>query len=346
MAILANNTTISGTGFLQLPADNSQTGNTNGQLRFNPTQNKIEWYNSGTQNGWTYFGIPFQARDVQVAGYLHGGYAASTTWNNTNRMTFATDTSVNLGDGTQEASHNYQSSAFNLRRNFTWGAGGSHCAPASNIICFDMVTEQAVTSGYTRNMPGNTLNTGTIQKEHYFSYLSPYSYLSAAIYEFNLTTETLGTTYGTGGNNQWGAWTENFGIFYGGTEKIFNFATRTPYDRGASTALAGDAYQHNMQTRQATTIAGREGNPSTNWRVTNYQNNASYNAIGAKPAYSGEENMVSARDWAYCMGFYNGSHVNTTYKLTFSTFAGYTGSSSMEPKGKSGNSSGTMSWRP
>ena len=162
-----------------------------------------------------------------------------------------------------------------------------------------------------------------------------------------MTTQTLGTTYGTGNNTTgWGAWTENFGIFYGGGERIFNFATRTSYDHGASTAIAGDAYQHNIQTRIATTIAGREGNPSTNWRLTNYQNNSSYNAIGAKPAYSGEENMVSARDWGYCQGFYNGSHVNTTYKVQFATYGGFVGSSSMEPKGKSGNSSGTMSWCP
>lgn len=345
MAILSSNTSINSTGFLQLPSDNATSG-TNGQIRFNARANKVEWYNSGTQNGWSYFGLPFAARDVQVVGYLHGGYAASTVWNNTNRMTFATDTAVNLGDNTQEQGHNYQSNGFSLTRNFTFGASGSHCVASSLIICFDMITEQPVTTGYTRNMPGSVINTGTIQKEHYVAYISPYSYLSAAIYEFNLTTETLGTSYGTGGNNQWGGWTENFGIFYGGTERIFNFATRTPYNRGANTAMAGDPYQHNLQTRISTTIAGREGNPSTNWRITNYQNNASYNAIGGKPAYSGEENMVSARDWGYCMGFYNGSHVNTTYKVQFATYSGYTGTSTMEPKGKSGNSSSTMSWRP
>jgi hypothetical protein len=345
MAILAANSSINSTGFLQLPSGNTTDGAA-GQLRYNPRSNMIESYGGSVNTNWTFMGLPFQARDVQVRGYLHGGYAASVVWNNTNRLTFATDTSVNLGDN-QEAGHNYQSSGFSLTRNYTWGASGSHCVAASNIICFDMVTEQSITTGYTRNMPGNTINTGTIQKEHYFAYIAPSSYLSGQIYEFNLTTQTLGTTYGTGNNTTgWGAWTEDFGIFYGGTERIFNFATRTPYDRSASTAIAGDAYQHNIQTRIATTIAGREGNPSTNWRITNYQNNASYNAIGAKPAYSGEENMVSARDWGYCMGYYNGAHVNTTYKVQFATYGGFIGSSSMEPKGKSGNSSGTMSWCP
>ena len=339
-------TTISGTGFLVLPSGSATTGAA-GQIRYGVRSGTIEWWNPTQLGGsWNFIGIPWEARDIQTVGYINGGYAASTVWNNTNRVTFATDTTIDLGDNTQEVGHNYQSNGFSNRRNFTWGASGSHCVAASNIICFDMVTEQAVTSGYTRNMPGNTINTGTIQNETYFAYISPYSYLSANIYEFNLSTETLGSTYGTGGNNQWGFWVQNFGVFYAGTERIFNFATRTPVNRGAATAVAGDAYQHTFVTRTGTTVAGREGNPSTNWRITNYANNASWNAIGAKPAYSGEENHVSARDWGYCIGWYQGSHVNSAYKVNFATYSGANMPSSTQAKGKSGNSSATMSWRP
>lgn len=348
MATLSSGTTINSTGFLQLPSGNATTG-AQGQLRFNARSNNIEWYNPSMGGQWTFMTLPWAARDIQTTGYLHGGYAASAVWNNTNRITFATDTTVDLtGTGqVQEAAHNYQSCGWNNRRSFTWGASGAHCVAASNVICFDMVTEQSVTSGYTRNWPYAHINNGTINNETYYCYVTS-GYGGSAIYEWNLSTETLGSQFGTAGGI-WGAWTEHYGIFYGGGERVYNFATRQPYLRGgvgSTTALAGDGYQHNMQTRKQYTIAGREGNPSTNWRLTNYTNNSSYDAIGGKPAYSGEENMMSAREWGYCLGFYNGVHVNTTYKVNYVTWAGFTTSSTTQPKGRVGNSSGTMSWRP
>ena len=337
-------TSFSSTGFLQLPSGNETTG-ASGQFRYNANSNNIEWYSTAMGGTWTTFALPWAARDVQTVGYNQGGYAASTVWNNTTKLVYATDTSSDLGDNSQEAGHNYQSCGFNNRYAFTWGAGNAHCTAASNVICFDMITETKVTSGYTRNWPYSHVNNGTIMNEIYYCYVTS-GYSSGAVYEWNLTTLTLGSQYGTSGES-WGAWTENYGTFYNGgtSEHNFMYSTKTAITRGSSTGIAGDNVQHNMQTRGAFTIAGREGNPSTNWRLTNYLTSASYNAIGAKPAVSGEENMCSARDWGYCMGFYNGTHVNTSYKVNYTTWAGATGTTFV-PRGKTGNSSATNAWRP
>lgn len=336
-------TRINDTGFLTLPQGSGGAG-TQGQLRFNAAKEAMEYYTTQQGGLWTATVQPYLTRTVLTTGYLHGGYAASAVWNNTNRCVFATDTTTNLGDNSQEAAHNYQSAACNTRRAFTWGASNSHCVAASNVICFDMRTEQPITSGYTRTWPYAHINNGTLYQEEFTAWVTS-SYGSTAIYEWNLTTETLGTQQGSCGGN-WGTSHENYGIFYGGSNTFnFTFSTRTNVVR-PGTAVSGDGYQHTMPFKNTMHYGGREGNPSTNWRQTNMLTNTSTDgSLGAKPNVSGEENHMMAQDWGYCLGFYNGTHVNTSYRMNYAVWAGYSTPSTTEPKGKVGTSSATMTWR-
>jgi hypothetical protein len=256
-----------------------------------------------------------------------------------------TDTTINLGD-TQETAHNYQSNGWNRTRNFTWGASGGHCVPGNATICFNMRTEQSQTSGYTRTFPVSQTNSGNVQQEEYYTWWQMSGY-SANIYEFNLTTETGYTAYAQAniGSFVWGTSHENFGVFWqSGAAQNWTFATRQGTAR-AGTTPSGDGYQKSIQFKQGYHYAGREGNPSTNWRKTNFFTNTSADAVGAKPYYSGEENMFTAQDWGYAVGWYQGVHVNTAFKFVYPTETGYASTSSLEAKGKVGNSSGTMAWR-
>lgn len=328
---------------MTLPASTSSTAGPAGSIRMNPGTGRLETYTSTSGGRWEPMMQPFLTRQIITTGYLQGGYAASVAWNNTNRITVATDTTVNLGDGTQERSHNYQSAAHNRTRSFTFGAGNGHCVASNQVICFNMRTETAQTSGYTRTLPVAQVNTSTVQQEEFFSWTTS-AYGSNAIYEWNLTTETLtGTTSSTSGSPNGGTSHETYGVFTQNNQ-IWTYATRTLTARGG-TAMSGDGMQHILQFKRDFQYGGREGNPSTNWRESNMITNTSYDAIGAKPAYSGEENHIIGQDWGYCLGFYNGGHVNTSYKFVYSTKVGYLGGTSMEPKGKSGNSSGTVAWR-
>lgn len=344
MATLKN-TNISSTGHLALPSSTNPAAGSAAQLRFNPATQALENYKTTDASTWQRLSTPFLNRTVVTVGYINGGYAASVVWNNTNRTTFATDTTINLGDGTQEAGHNYQSSAFNRTRNFTWGAGNGHCVAASNVICFNMRTETAQTSGYTRSFPVSQVNSGTVQQEEFLAWWCNGSY-STNIYEFNLTTETGFTAVTTGGiaGPVWGTSHENYGIFWSSSAQTFTYATKSLVTR-SGTQPSGDGYQHTIQFKQGFHYAGREGNPSTNWRKTNFFTNTSADALGAKPYYSGEENMLTGQDWGYAVGWYNGVHVNTAFKFVYPTETGYGTTSSLECKGKSGNSSATMSWR-
>jgi hypothetical protein len=344
------NAQINDTGFLVLPAPVFNTS-AQAQIRYNPTTNTIESFSpveAGQfgQGTWRASSIPYFSRQIITTGYQHGGYQTNVVFNTSNRTIFATDTTVDLTgtDQKQEAGHNYQSQACNKTFSFTWGASGSHCVAASNVICFNMRTEVRRTSGYTRSWPFAHINNGTVQQEWYKAWITS-TYGSSATYEFDLVTETLGSNYGnnTGGQN-WASSHENLGIFYGNGERNWYFATRTMTTR-SGTLVAGDGLQHTMQFKQGMHLAGREGNPSTNWRQTDMVTNISRDVLGAKPAYSGEENFSVGQDWGYCLGFYNGNHVNTTYKMIYSTSTGQTMGSATEPKGNGGNSSATNSWR-
>lgn len=340
-----DNTTINDTGFLTLPVNSATTAGSQGSLRYNPQFSRLEYYHTRDVSRWENLTNPFLTRSIVTTGYLHGGYAASTVWAVTNRINFLTDTTINLGD-TQEAAHNYQVGAFNRTRNFTWGASGGHCVPGNNTICFNMRTETSQTSGYTRTFPVSQISAGTVQQEEYYSWWQMSGY-SANLFEFNLTTETGYTGYAQAniGSYVWGMSHENYGVFWqAGAAQTWTFATRTGTARGGTTP-SGDGYQKSISFKQGYAYAGREGNPSTNWRKTNWFTNSSADAIGAKPYFSGEENMFTAQDWGYAVGWYQGVHVNTAFKFVYATEAGYGTTASLEAKGKVGNSSGVMSWR-
>lgn len=338
------NTTINDTGFLNLPATSSTTAGTAGQVRWNPATNRMEHYHARDAGRWEPMMNPFLTRTIVAIGYLHGGYAASTAWNNTNRITFATDTTINLGDSTQTYAHNYSCSIFNRTKNFTLGAGNAHCTASTNVSCFHMRTESALS---VSAFPVSNVNSGTCQQEEFYGWWQNSSY-STNIYEMNLTTESGYTVAATGASisgQLWGTNGETYGVFWGGGGcTTWTYATRSQATR-AGTQPSGDGNQKTIQFKHGYHYGGREGNPSTNWRKTNFFTNSSADAVGAKPYYSGEENMLTGQDWGYAVGWYQGGHVNTAFKFVYPTETGYGTTTSLEAKGKAGNSSATMSWR-
>ena len=345
MATLKN-TNVDDTGHLTIPGQGTAT---QGNLRFNVTENRIEIYNPNTAGGvWSSQVLPYLSRQLITTGYLHSGYAASVVFTNTNRTTFATDTTVDLtaAGQTQERGHNYKASVWSKTTNYTFGGqAGGHCVASNGNTAFNMITEQSITSGYTRNIPWSTNNNACLQQENFRGWVGMGG--TSNVYEWDMQTETLNTTAITSNPDAggWGTSHENYGVWIGSGEGYrFSWATRTNIN-GRGLRVQGDKHQHTLSFKHAYHIAGREGNPSTNWRETNMYTDATQDAIGGKPAYSGEENTVTGQDWAYALGWYQGSHVNTTYRFVYATRAGTITGSSTQPKGVVGQSSATMSWR-
>jgi len=289
--------------------------------------------------------VPYAYRQVITTTYLQAGYANSAVWQTTCRVTNSTDTSIDLGSaGYQEVAHNYQMSAHNYTRSFTFGAAGTHCGAASNVIAFNMRTETANTAGYSRSYPVSQNNCSTLRQEYYFAWCT--SPASATCYEMNLSTEQGYTapTSCPGGNALTGNSWDGYGVWMSQNYNM-TYATRSVTSRGG-TNVSGDA-QGKVMEGKINAYGGREGCPSTNWRRTVQSTNTTVDAAGAKPYNSGEENHMTGQDWGYCVGFYGpAGHVNTAYKFIYATEAGYGTNASLEAKGgHPGNSSGTCCWR-
>ena len=335
------NTNINDTGHLILPGAGTTT---TGQLRYNVTEGKLEVYNAQTAGGvWSSATQPYLTRQIITTGYIHGGYASSVVWSRTNRCVFATDTTIDLGN-TQEGAHNYKASVWSRDVNYTFGGlANAHCASNNTITAFNMRTETSFTTGYNRTGPWSTNNPGQMQHENYLGWFTGGG--SSATYEFNLTTGTLtntGVASGTSGGS-WGISHEKYSIYIPANQGFYH-ASKTYYARSGSNPQ-GDKHQHCGQFKHAYHVGGRENNPSSNWRETNMITDVTADVIGAKPAYSGEENSVTGQDWFYGAGWYQGSHVNSAYKFTYANRTGIVGGASLETKGVTGQSSATMSWR-
>lgn len=335
------NTNINDTGHLNLPAGNV-TGN--GVIRYSATEGKLQVFNTQTAGGtWGDATQPYLTRQIITTGYIHGGYASSVVWSRTNKSEFATDTTIDLGN-TQEGAHNYKASMWDNTTNYTFGGlANAHCASNNTITAFNMRTEISYTSGYTRSMPWSTNNPACFQHEHYRGWFTGGG--SAATYEMDFSTATLsnlGVNSGTSGGS-WGISHEKYSIYMPANQG-FMHSTKNYYSRTGSNPQ-GDKHQHCGQFKHAYHIGGRENNPSSNWRETNMLTDVTADAIGAKPAYSGEENSIVGQDWFYGIGWYQGSHVNTAFKFVYATRQSTSGYSSLAAKGVNGQSSATMSWR-
>ena len=337
------NTNIDDTGHLTLPGTDGGAAAVAGDIRYNGNFGRVEIYHDKDGAQWTNMAIPFLTRQILTVGYIHGGYAASVVWDETNKSMFATDTTVDL-PGKQEKGHNYKDSMHN--RDLCWTVGGAanaHCASSNGITCYNHRTENSITSGYTRTHTWSTTNLGIIQQGLETAWITGGG--SSQIRRFNMITQVLGAQYGSSSTSGgiWGLQHENYGIWTNNNQG-FKFATEQPYSRSA-TAPQGDKHQHCLMFKHANMVGGRESNPSSNWRETNFLNDTTQDVIGAKGYYGGEENMIAGQDWGYAIGWYQGSHVVNSAKFVYATRSSQTGGASLNAKGVNGQSSATMSWR-
>jgi hypothetical protein len=325
---------------------NDTTGAVGGAARHNAARG-VEYVTGDGR--WTSYAMPFLTRTIITTAYVMGGYKDAIAWNNVNRTLCATDTTTNLGDGTQELSHNYHSGACSKNLGYVFGAPGAHGTASNYIIAFNMRTEQVYTSSGSRYMAVSTSNAGSMFKEHYTAWITQMGY-GTGVEEFNMNTETLvGTITGAVANESgWAMSHENFGIAYGSDSgsRTFHFATRTSVAR-PGTHPSAHHQQKSVQTKLINGYAGNEGsyNAGNNFRRTNFYTDVTSGTIAKPIGNSGEENFTIGQDHQYMLGMYNGLQNNVSWRFNYASESGYTGGSSLEPKGKGGMSSAVCAWR-
>lgn len=325
---------------------NDTTGSVGGAVRHNAARG-VEYVTGDGR--WTSYVMPFLTRTIITTTYTQGGYKDAVAWNNTNRTLHATDTTTNLGDGTQELSHNYHSGACSKNVAYVFGAPGAHGIASNYIIAFNMRTEQVYASVGSRYLAVSTINCGAMFKEHYTAWITQGGF-GSGIEEFNLNTETLvGTVANTWVTEAgWCMSHENFGLAYAtdSATRTFHFATRTSVAR-AGTHPSAHHQQKSVQSKLIYGYAGNEGDYAGGnaMRRTNFYTDQTAGTVAKPVGNSGEENLTMGQDHQYMLGMYNGLQNNISWRFNYSSETGYTGGASLEPKGKAGMSSAVMAWR-
>ena len=343
----AGRSSAGGSGVVYLRYNtNDTTGAAGGAARHNAARG-VEYVTGDGR--WTSYVIPFLQRTIINTAYAMGGYRDAVAWNNTNKTITATDTTTNLGDGTQELSHNYHAGACSKNLAYVFGAPGAHGTASNYIIAFNMRTEQAYSSSGSRYMAVSSIYAGVMFKEHYTAWITQGGY-GSGVEEFNMNTETLVGTIA-------GAWTteagwamshENFGIAYASdsNSRTFHFATRTSVAR-PGTHPSAHHQQKSVQSKLVNGYAGNEGsyNAGNNMRRTNFYTDITSGTVAKPVTNSGEENFTIGQDHQYMLGMYNGIQNNISWRFNYASETGITGGASLEPKGKTGMSSAVCSWR-
>ena len=314
-----------------------------GSMRLSTSHGGLEYFSGGT---WRSMSIPFAVRSVIQTAYMMGGYKDSSAWNNVNRIQTATDTTHNLGDNSIESAFNYQWGASGKNISYVFGAGNGHAVSSNYTIGYNMRTESQYTS-HSRYTSYAGINKGGTFEEHYRAWITGGG--SSTIDEFNMMTETFISTYsGWSSTNQWGMSHDGWGSFYWENDsRVWHFATRTAAT-WSGTQPSVYHQQKSIQSKASWLWAGNEGsyNGGYNFRQTNAYTKST-SATYAKPRGNcGEENFTMGQDHAYMLGNYDGSGQNNgSFRWNYATNSGFNGDSSMEPKGKTGASSGVCAWR-
>lgn len=343
MATLKN-TVVNDTGYLRLPngTTGQRPGGANGMIRYNTDNNEVEYF---SENTWIPFAVPFKQRQIITTAYMAGGYRGGTAWNNVNRTVTATDTTTNLGDGSMERSFNYQSGACSETALFIYGAGNGHVVSSNYVIAYNMINETQLTSGFTRNTTGNRLRFATIFWETKKSFFCGGG--RSAIDQMDFTTQTITATGASAqGGDSWGLSFENYGIFYGNGQYSYYFPTQTLIGR-SGTEPGAHHQQKTVHSKNGFGWGGNEGtyNGGYNLRRTYEAINITSGTVVKPVGNSGEENYTMGQDHQYMIGMYNGDQNNISWRFNYATETGFQGSSTMQPKGKTGASSGCCGWK-
>lgn len=290
---------------------------------------------------------PFLLRQVITRGYILSGYQNASPWRNVNRMTHSTDTAVSLGDQLT-ASAAYPGGFQGATNAYLLRASNSWLPNTSAVAGFNMVTETGFSGPAA---PYNIANVGNMMHQEQFYAWGVANAAASALMKFNFTTSAWMTSlslsyvgYGGGGNSSF--YHEKYGYTWedaGSSGMRLTFSTETQ----SSTSMVGaHDQQKGISSKLTTLYAGGDGSYNggyvlRRWNVTTETNVGN---ISKPVGNCGEENFDMGQDHQYMMGCYDGSQNNRAWRLNYLTDSGYEGSSTMQPKGVGGRSSGHCSY--
>lgn len=300
---------------------------------------------NGTEAYWSFDGendTGWATARIWTHGYVGGGYQNSSPWSNVNRTVHSTDTTTNLGDKL-DRSGAYMSGSWSDIKHWFHSMENTYRGSSNYTSGFNMASETGIAHLSQWDMTVNRGSMGSMQ-DHVFA--GGNSFLTGGgngrTDVFNLKTETMRTSgfpndYPDGGDDPtWGGhgrlkgWHKRSGTRKGLEWKTESWVT---WEHGPG----GDGWKKCLPSMLGHLYCGTgNNNQNGNARIDDI---TGINVRNIDFGRMGEENFQMGMRKGYCLGNYNGSQNNQTFKVNYiNDGATYLGGTT-EPKGHGGMSS-------
>ena len=279
---------------------------------------------------------------IYTHGYVGGGYQNGNPWSNVNRTVHATDTSTNLGD-TLDRSGAYMAGSFSDNKHWFHSMDNSQRGSSNYTSGFSMTSESGITHQSQWDMSVSRASMGSFQDHQHNG---GYSYLigggNGRTDAFNLNTEVMRTSgfppdHADGGDDPTHGGNARLKGWYkrSGTRQMFTWKNETwgYWEHGPG----GDGWKKILGSMIGHMYVGTgNNNQNGNQRV---EDTTGIQTRGLNFGNMGEENFEMGMRKGYCLGNYNGSQNNNTFKVNYNTDAHNNLGGSSPPSGHGGMSS-------
>ena len=324
---------------------------------------------SNYDDGWEPIGsqshdrTAFKYRQVINFSYTAGGYKSGSPWKSVHRTTNATDQTANLGE-LLDYPANYTSGACSKTKLFIWSTNtdgahkGATTVHSTHTSAIDMINETTSAHQTKWDLLNARDDAGTLFQETEFAWVFGGSV--ATVEKFNLTNETMYTTYYPGGSpyvtsstsitstlGASGFSDENYAFGYGSESSTKLYFANDVFTTSKA-QFASSGQQKAISSKVGKGYAGNEGTYNGGYNLRRWDVFTETN-IGNVPKphpNCGEENFTMGQDHQYMIGVYDGSgQTNNSWKFSYTTDTGIVNPTGLAPTAHAGQSSGHCGWR-
>jgi len=321
-----------------------------------------------------------ETRSIFTHGYTAGGYKDGSPWRSVNKTWHQTDVTAYCGEQLYAASA-YSGGTFSDFNGYVHGADGSYTGGISTSsyslatgIGRNMGTGFTGASpsgpfGYTGKDPANdgqgiAYGSGSVAGTGSWDMSVTRTYFAGAVNQtgqigyitggpessgcdkFYMPTEIMYTTTGPGFTSTHATASHGAERSYwslGGNLRYQTYSSDAWSTWSPGTSFSTDGVTKVLSTKKGYHYCGTSSNVTVGFGKWSDSSGTYITASLSKPSALGEENMQMGQEWGYCLGQYNGSQNNYTFKVMYNTDVMTVMTYLTEPKGHVGMSSALCS---